>query len=65
MSMDADHIVDDHATQTGRTLIELTECDDGTWTATQPDVDITGTGETAPLAAMDYCRRVAEWTAEQ
>jgi len=60
MSMDTAHEVGETATQTGRTLIELTERDDGSWTATQPDVAVEGTGETAPLAAMDYCRTVAE-----
>jgi len=52
-------IGDGHSTQRGHTLLELTERDDGTWLATQYDVDVTGTGETAALAAMDYCRRIA------
>lgn len=41
----------------GRT--QPTDMPDGTWTATQFDVDVTGTGETAALAAMDYCRLIA------
>lgn len=53
-------IVEAHATQRGRTLLELTQRDDGTWVATQVDVDLEGTGETGALAAMDYCRKVAE-----
>lgn len=53
-------IVEQHERQRGRTLIELTRTDDGTWVATQSDVDVRGTGETGALAAMDYCRRIAE-----
>jgi len=53
-------IVEEHATQRGRTLLELTRRDDGTWIATQRDVDLEGTGETGALAAMEYCRKVAE-----
>ncbi|MFC6721120.1 hypothetical protein [Halobacteriaceae bacterium SHR40] len=53
-------IVEEHTTERGRTLLELTQRDDGTWVATQRDVDLEGTGETGALAAMDYCRKVAE-----
>jgi predicted chitinase len=53
-------IVEEHATQRGRTLLELTQRDDGTWIATQQGVDLEGTGETGALAAMAYCRKVAE-----
>jgi len=56
-------IVEEHSTQRGHTLLSLTERDDGTWVATQIDVDVTGTGETAALAAMDYCRQIARTTA--
>lgn len=48
-----------HETQRGRTLLELTSGSGGQWTATQHTVDIEGTGETAALAAMDYCRKIA------
>lgn len=50
----------DQQRRTGRTLIELTEREDGTWVATQPDIDVEGTGETGALAAMDYCRAIAQ-----
>lgn len=30
------------------------------WIATQRDVDVEGTGETAQWAAAEYCRKVAE-----
>jgi len=40
------------------TTIVLTECDDGTWIATQSGVSIEGTGETAASAATNYCRQV-------
>ena len=53
-------IVEEHATQRNRTLLEFTRRDDGTWVATQQDVDLEGTGETGALAAMEYCRKVAE-----
>ncbi|SDJ52802.1 hypothetical protein SAMN05216226_104245 [Halovenus aranensis] len=52
-------IVDEHTTQPVRTLIELRQRDDGTWVASQMDVDVEGTGETGALAAMDYCRWMA------
>lgn len=48
--------------QRGRTLIELRQHADGEWTATQLGVDTVGTGETAALAAMHYCRHIAEGT---
>lgn len=50
-SLDADH---------GRTTLELTQLKDNRWRATQRDVDLVGYGETGALAAMDYCRKVAE-----
>lgn len=43
-------------------MLELREQDDGRWTATQTGIDIVGTGETAALAAMAYCRHIAEGT---
>lgn len=46
----------------GRTLIELRQDADGEWTATQLGVETVGTGETAALAAMQYCRRIAAKT---
>ncbi len=60
MSTEPDDVVEKHTTQTGRTLLQLNEQSDGTWTATQMDIELEGTGETAALAAMDYCRKVAE-----
>jgi hypothetical protein len=65
MSIDSDQVVEEHTGRSGRTLLELAEGDDGTWTATQSDVDLEGTGETAALAAMEYCRTVAERTADE
>lgn len=44
----------------GRTMIELEQRADGTWEASQPDLAVVGTGETGALAAMDYCRKIAE-----
>lgn len=46
----------------GRTLIELRQDADGEWTATQLGVETVGTGGTAALAAMQYCRRIAAKT---
>lgn len=65
MSMNSEEVVEDHTAQTGRTLLELHEREDGTWRATQTDVEVEGTGETAALAAMDYCRKIAEWSADE
>jgi hypothetical protein len=45
--------------QKGRTLIDLNQLEDESWIATQLDIDIEGSGETAALALMDYCRQVA------
>lgn len=53
-------VVEKHTTQKVRTLLELRQRDDGSWVATQMDVDVEGTGETGTLAAMDYCRKLAE-----
>lgn len=44
----------------GRSILELRQCDDGRWEASQFDVDVTGTGETGALAAMEYCQKIAE-----
>ncbi len=45
--------------QKGRTLIDLKQLEDESWIATQMDIDIEGSGETAALALIDYCRQVA------
>ena len=50
----------DDESNTGQTMLELTQLDDGRWRATQAGVEIEGYGETGALAAMDYCRKVAE-----
>jgi len=50
----------DDESNTGQTMLELTQLDDGHWRATQAGVAIEGDGETGALAAMDYCRTVAE-----
>lgn len=42
----------------GWTTIVLDEREDGEWRATQHGIDVEGRGETAALAAADYCRRV-------
>jgi len=44
----------------GRTTIALEMARDGGWRATQDGVDVVGRGETAALAAADYCRCVEE-----
>lgn len=62
MSIDRQTV--DSTVQQGRTLIELSRRDDGTWLATQPCVDVVGEGETGALAAMEYCRKVARKTAD-
>lgn len=41
----------------GWTTIVL-ESNDEEWRASQHDVDVTGRGETAALAAADYCHRL-------
>ena len=60
MSTDPTDVVDQHIQQRGRTLIDLKQLDDGTWIATQMDIEIEGTGVTGALALMDYCRKVSE-----
>jgi hypothetical protein len=57
--------LDTHEQTRGRTLLELEQQPDGTWLATQYDVDVEGTGETGALAAVDYCRKIAEGIHEQ
>ena len=42
----------------GRTTIALETNDDGEWRASQRGVDVTGRGETTPLAVAAYCRRL-------
>jgi hypothetical protein len=42
----------------GWTTIVLEANGDDEWRASQQGVDVTGPGETAALAAADYCRRV-------
>ena len=59
MSSDSPNTVNETIKSSGRTLLELTERSDGTWVATQRDVDLEGHGETGALAAMEYCRKVA------
>lgn len=49
----------DHTRRHMTTLL-LEERPDGEWTVTQGGVDVEGVGETAPQAAADYCRRVAD-----
>lgn len=45
---------------TGRySLLVVEDVDDG-WRVTQDGVAVVGRGRSAPLAAADYCRRVAE-----
>jgi hypothetical protein len=43
----------------GWTTIRLTRAGDH-WEATQPDVAVTGSGDTPQWAAAEYCRKVAE-----
>jgi hypothetical protein len=64
MGTEADRLSDADSLR-GHTLLELRQRPDGTWVATQFDVDVTGTGETGALAAMDYCRRIAAGEHEQ
>lgn len=46
-----------------RVTIDLKQVSDGEWVACDPDDDttITGRAASAPRAAEDYCRRVAEF----
>ncbi|WP_327053538.1 hypothetical protein [Halomicrococcus gelatinilyticus] len=50
----------DDESNPGQTTLELTRLDDGRWRATQAGVATERYGQTDALAAMDYCRRVAE-----
>jgi hypothetical protein len=59
------YILEKHEQKRGRTLLELEQQPDGTWLATQYDMNVEGTGETGALAAMDYCRKIAEGIHEQ
>ncbi len=43
-----------------QTTIQLEQTDDGAWRATQRGVDLAGRGETASLAAANYCQLVAD-----
>lgn len=47
-------------TDMGTTLIELAKRPDGTWEATQPGLDIVGTGDSAARATEDMAGRIAE-----
>lgn len=53
-------VVEKHERRRGRTIIDLKQQRDGEWVATQHDVPVSGSGETAAKAALDYCRRIAE-----
>lgn len=53
-------IVEKHTPQKVPTLLELRQLEDGSWVATQMNVDVEGTGETGALAAIDYCRKFVE-----
>jgi len=44
----------------GTTLVEVSKRRDGTWEATQPGLDVIGTGESAARATEDMARQVAE-----
>jgi hypothetical protein len=59
-SIDADATTVERRQARGRTTIALEATRDGGWRATQDGVDVVGRGETAALAAADYCRRVEE-----
>jgi len=53
-------VTTDDESNPGQSTLELTHLDDGRWRATQADVATERYGRTGALAAMDYCRRVAE-----
>lgn len=57
---DTDATVVDGRRIRGRTTIALETTRDGDWRATQDGVDVVGRGESAALAAADYCRRVED-----
>jgi len=44
----------------GTTLVEISKRRNGTWEATQPGLDVVGTGESAPRATEDMARTIAE-----
>jgi hypothetical protein len=56
MASTLDDTVRDWRTRGWTTIVLETAGDE--WRATQEGVDIEGRGETAALAAADYCRRV-------
>lgn len=44
----------------GTTLVEVAMRPDGTWEATQPGLDVVGTGESAARATEDMAGEIAE-----
>ena len=47
-------------TEKGTTVVELAQRPDGTWQATQPGLDIVGTGESAVRATEKMAGRIAD-----
>lgn len=41
-------------------MVELTKQPDGTWEATQPELDVVGTGESAARATEDMAGQIAD-----
>jgi hypothetical protein len=50
----------EQTTDKGTTMIELALRPDGTWEATQPGLDIIGTGDSAARATEDMAGQIAE-----
>ncbi|WP_435175672.1 hypothetical protein [Halorussus sp. AFM4] len=47
-------------TDYGATMVELAKRPDGTWEATQPGLDVVGTGQSAARATEDMAATIAD-----
>lgn len=59
---DSEHSDEPAPRSYGTTPVELAKRPDGTWEATQPGLDVVGTGASAARATEDLAGRVAELT---
>lgn len=50
----------EQTTDKGTTMVELARRPDGTWEATQPGLEIVGTGDSAARATEDMAGQIAE-----
>lgn len=53
-------LTDGRVTERRYSEFELVELADGTWKASQPRVDVVGTGDSMPAAVRDYCEVLIE-----